>query len=185
MEDIMILFMGFLSIFSAIGIVIGLFLLFFKRTRKKGIWILPLSLLLSICGFTYMAQSDDSPTEKKSITSSTSQQDRLDDISTEEKQQQIRKEAEDADFKKINVDNPPDNIVRIKGKVSAIENAEAGGKFIISSKEKNGYGVYNVFALFPTKLKENQTIILYGSVQKEKAENGGPLITGLFYDNTN
>ncbi|QAS08870.1 hypothetical protein [Bacillus subtilis] len=181
----MILFMGFLSIFSAIGIVIGLFLLFFKRTRKKGIWILPLSLLLSICGFTYMAQSDDSPTEKKSITSSTSQQDRLDDISTEEKQQQIRKEAEDADFKKINVDNPPDNIVRIKGKVSAIENAEAGGKFIISSKEKNGYGVYNVFALFPTKLKENQTIILYGSVQKEKAENGGSLITGLFYDNTN
>lgn len=181
----MILFMGFLSIFSAIGIVIGLFLLFFKRTRKKGIWILPLSLLLSICGFTYMAQSDDSPTEKKSITSSTSQQDGLDDISTEEKQQQIRKEAEDADFKKINVDNPPDKIVRIKGKVSAIENAEAGGEFIISSKEKNGYGVYNVFALFPTKLKENQTIILYGSVQKEKAENGGPLITGLFYDKTN
>lgn len=126
-----------------------------------------------------MAQSDDSPTEKKSITSSTSQQDELDDISTEEKQQQIRK---DADFKKINVEDPPDKIVRIKGEVSAIKNAEAGGKFIISSKEKNGYGVYNVFALFPTKLKENQTIILYGSVQKEKAENGGPLITGLFYD---
>ncbi|AYK58334.1 hypothetical protein ACFTXL_15915 [Bacillus subtilis] len=175
----MILFMGFLSIFSAIGIVIGLILLFFKRTRKKGLWILPISLLLSICGFTYMAQSDDSPTEKKSITSSTSQQDELDDISTEEKQQQIRK---DADFKKINVEDPPDKIVRIKGEVSAIKNAEAGGKFIISSKEKNGYGVYNVFALFPTKLKENQTIILYGSVQKEKAENGGPLITGLFYD---
>lgn len=178
----MILFMGFLSIFSAIGIVIGLILLFFKRTRKKGLWILPISLLLSICGFTYMAQSDDSPTEKKSITSSTSQQDELDDISTEEKQQQIRKDAEDADFKKINVEDPPDKIVRIKGEVSAIKNAEAGGKFIISSKEKNGYGVYNVFALFPTKLKENQTIILYGSVQKEKAENGGPLITGLFYD---
>ncbi|MCY8127154.1 OB-fold putative lipoprotein [Bacillus spizizenii] len=178
----MILFMGFLSIFSALGIVIGLFFLFFKRTRKKGIWVLPISLLLSICGFTYMAQSDDSPTEKKSITSSTSQLDGQDEISTEEKHQQIRKEAQDADFVEINVDNPPDKIVRIEGKVSAIENAEAGGKFIISSKEKNGYGIYNVFALFPTNFKENQTIILYGSVQKEKAENGGPLITGLFYD---
>ncbi|MEC0534278.1 hypothetical protein P8863_17495 [Bacillus spizizenii] len=178
----MILFMGFLSIFSTIGIVIGLFFLFFKRTRKKGIWILPISLLLSICGFTYMAQPNGSPTEKEFVTSSSSQQDGQDEISTEEKQQQIRKEAQDADFVEINVDNPPDKIVRIEGKVSAIENAEAGGKFIISSKEKNGYGVYNVFALFPTKLKENQTIILYGSVQKEKAENGGPLITGLFYD---
>ncbi|CAI6251833.1 hypothetical protein NRS6120_06940 [Bacillus subtilis] len=146
---------------------------------------MPLSLLLSICGFTYMAQSDDSPTEKEFITSSTSQQDGQDDISTEEKHQQIRKEAQDADFVEINVDNPPDKIVRIEGKVSAIENAEAGGKFIISSKEKNGYGIYNVFALFPTNFKENQTIVLYGSVQKEKAENGGPLINGLFYDKTN
>ncbi|MCC2528169.1 hypothetical protein LKL24_12165 [Bacillus halotolerans] len=178
----MILFMGFLSILSAIGIVIGIFLLFFKRTREKGTWVLPISLLLSICGFSYMAQSDDSPTEKKFITSSTSQQDGQDEISTEEKQQQIRKEAEDADFVEINVDNPPDKIVRIKGEVSAIQNAEAGGKFIISSKEKNGYGIYNVFALFPTNFKENQTIVLYGSVQKEKAENGGPLINGLFYD---
>lgn len=181
----MILFMGFLSILSAIGIVTGVIFLFFKRTRKKGIWVLPISLLLSICGFAYMSRSDESPTDKAFITSNTSKQDGKDNISTEEKHQQIRKEAEDADFVEINVDNPPDKIVRIKGEVSAIENAEAGGKFIISSKEKNGYGVYNVFALFPTNFKENQTITLYGSVQKEKAENGGPLITGLFYDKTN
>ncbi|AWG38183.1 MULTISPECIES: hypothetical protein [Bacillus] len=69
----MILFMGFLTIFSTIGFVIGLIYLFFRRTRKKGYWLVPITLIFGIIGFSYMSRpvegTDDTEEQPVSSTS--------------------------------------------------------------------------------------------------------------------
>ncbi|MCY8975656.1 hypothetical protein [Bacillus atrophaeus] len=52
----MVLFMGFLTIFSTIGFVISLIYLFFRKTRKKGYWLVPITLIFGIIGFSYMSK---------------------------------------------------------------------------------------------------------------------------------
>jgi len=61
----MILFMGFLTIFSVLGIIVGVIFLLVKRTRSKGKILTPIAFVLAVIGFWYMGspvhneQSDD------------------------------------------------------------------------------------------------------------------------------
>ncbi|AFJ62830.1 hypothetical protein MUS_2924 [Bacillus velezensis YAU B9601-Y2] len=53
---IMILFMGFLTIFSTVGFIVGLIFLVFRKTRKKAYWLVPSTLILAIIGFSFMSK---------------------------------------------------------------------------------------------------------------------------------
>ncbi|CCG50625.1 MULTISPECIES: hypothetical protein [Bacillus amyloliquefaciens group] len=52
----MILFMGFLTIFSTVGFIVGLIFLVFRKTRKKAYWLVPSTLILAIIGFSFMSK---------------------------------------------------------------------------------------------------------------------------------
>ncbi|MEC2275450.1 hypothetical protein ACFVIX_22620 [Bacillus subtilis] len=67
----MILFMGFLSIFSTIGFIVGLIFLAFRKTRKKAYWLVPSTLILAIIGFSFMSKPNEGldTTEEQSVSS--------------------------------------------------------------------------------------------------------------------
>ncbi|WP_440097312.1 hypothetical protein [Bacillus paralicheniformis] len=50
----MVLFMGFLTIFSVLGLIVGVIFLIVKKTRGKGKILTPIAFVLAVIGFWYM-----------------------------------------------------------------------------------------------------------------------------------
>lgn len=142
---------------------------------KKIILTSSLLLLLGACSSNVETTKEEKP--KKEI--STEQQENKKDMTQEELNEQLKKEATKANFVEINVDNPPNGKrIYIDGEVSIL--TEGGGidTFTLTSKEDNNeYGIYKIELANTTDAvySEGDIVRIYGTVN-DKDETGMPKI---------
>ena len=129
---------------------------------KKIILMSSFLLLLGDCS----SNTETTKEEKSKKEISTEQQENKNDMTQEELNEQLKKEATRADIVEINVKNPPiGKKVYIDGEVDVLTEG-AIDEFLITSKESKGLGVYKI-KLFNTpdvEFKEGDQVRIYGRI---------------------
>ncbi|MEM5014135.1 hypothetical protein WKH57_25840 [Niallia taxi] len=130
-------------------------------------------LLLSAC-------SSEEEVTKKTVATETqtdTNQVEKEDMTQEEANEQLKKEATQADFVEINVDNPKGKTVFIEGEVSLLTEG-VFDEFVLTTEEgPNEHGMYGIQLANTTDAvySEGDKVKIYGVVNG-KDENGMPQI---------
>ncbi|MGP9039836.1 DNA-binding protein [Cytobacillus kochii] len=142
--------------------------------KKAFVTILTTSFLLFACGGNEESTKEVKPKEEVN----TEQQENNNDMTQEEVNEQLKKEAEKADFVEINVDNPPEGKkLFIDGKVSLLTEGDFD-EFILTTDEGPGeHGMYGIQLANTTDAvySEGDEVRVYGVVNG-KDETGMPKI---------
>lgn len=140
--------------------------------KKSLMGLLFISLTLVACSNEAEQQPvADQPVEETTTGSQEPEQ------TQEQLNEEIKKKAVRADFVEMNVDNPPDGkIVFVEGEVSVLTKG-AIDEFILTSKEGNGHGMYNILLANTTdaEFSEGDHVKVYGAVNG-KDDTGMPQI---------
>ncbi|WP_437830678.1 hypothetical protein ACQRXC_04015 [Niallia taxi] len=143
--------------------------------------ILLAALLLSACSSEEEVTKKSQPAEVQ-----TEQQAKNNDMSQEEANEQLKKEATQADFVEINVDSPKGKRVFIDGEVSLLTEG-VFDEFVLTTDEgPNEHGMYGIQLANTTDavFSEGDKVRIYGVVNG-KDENGMPKIYATILENNN
>jgi len=190
-----------------IGMIVSLILLVINLIRKKPMKKMLISLgvcfILFAVGLFMPSSSnnDDSETQAKlennelEVQSEQEEQEEVvytqadtvteDKPTQEELNIQLKEEAIEADFVNINGDKVEKGTkLHLKGEVSVIDSIESLGKFSITTKENDGFGMYDIINFTGEKLniKEGDIIEVWGVYNVKDENTGMPTISMTVYE---
>ena len=174
------------SLLSMIAMPILLIILIVQAIRRKPIKKIAIGLCGSFVVFIICVMMTPTP----NIETKTGEQTQIDTQSSEPSQksqeeinEQMRENAIEADFIKINGNEWKDKDVFATGKVSFVEVSEPAINFTLTTTEGDGFGVYSIFT-FSTLVGEvldGSTVKIYGIVG-DRNKLGMPSITATIIE---
>ena len=154
-----------------------------KRNLKKvskilggSIALIMFSILLKPGMLSPQAASTSITTTSESVEKEQTQ---------EEINKKLKLDATKADFVEIN-GYEKENIGKylfIDGEVSFVGDVnEAIPLFTVTTKEGDGYGIYDVMNFYDIEVKKGDKVKVYGSLSSEKSNVGAPQISGIIIE---
>ncbi|MCY8225217.1 hypothetical protein [Bacillus haynesii] len=179
----MILFMGFLTIFSVLGLIVGVIFLLVKKTRSKGKILTPIAFVLAVIGFWYMGspvhneQSDDNNQETSSSLTDTAS------VNVNEDEDEEGPNLDDTINHKVDWSVNKDNVKFRIDQVSVVkQDLESGDQgmigvhFIIDNKSNKDISTYPTQGTLLTNTREQ----IKASVHSENFD--GDIMSGAKTD---
>ncbi|MCY8076690.1 hypothetical protein [Bacillus haynesii] len=176
----MILFIGFLTIFSVLGLIVGVIFLIVKKTRSKGKILTPIAFVLAVIGFWYMGapvhnkQSDVNKQETLSTLADTASVDTNED--EKENSDDTITHKVDWSMNENNVKFSIDQVSVVKQDLDSGDQGMIGVHFIIDNKSNKDISTYPTQGTLLTNTREQ----IKASVQSENFD--GDIMSGAKKD---
>ncbi|TWJ83685.1 hypothetical protein [Bacillus licheniformis] len=176
----MILFMGFLTIFSVLGLIVGVIFLLVKKTRSKGKILTPIAFVLAVIGFWYMGspvqnkQSDVNKQETSSTLADTASVDTNED--EKENLDDTITHKVDWSINENNVKFSIDQVSVVKQDLDSGEQGMIGVHIIIDNKSNKDISTYPTQGTLLTNTREQ----IKASVHSESFD--GDIMSGAKKD---
>jgi len=151
----------------------------------KKFLVMPIlaAMLLAACGGNEVSKEESSGSSTESKETVQKDVEKKDEPTQEELDAKLKKEATDADFVELNVDNPPEGKkVKATGDISMVSGDGVGTTFTLTTKEGDGYGMYTINNFSLTDVQEGDKVTIYGTTIAEKADDGSPQINATIIE---
>lgn len=179
----MIFFMGCLTIFSVLGLILGVVFLIVKKTRRKGKILTPIAFVLAMIGFWYMGspihneQSEDNNQETSASLADTNSVDTYEDEDEEDLNlDDSTHHTVDWSIIKDNVEFRIDQVSIVKQDLESDDQGIIGVHFIIDNKSNKDISTYPTQSTLLTNTREQ----IKASVNSENFD--GDIMSGAKTD---
>lgn len=171
---------------GSIGVIVSLILLVInlirKKPKKKASISLVVCFVLIVIGLSMPSSSsnDDSETQAKLENNEEDKVIAESEHSQEELNVRLKEEAIEADFVDINSDKVAKGTkLHLKGEVTVIISAKSLGEFSLTTKEGDGYGVYDIhnYTAKDLDIQEGDVIEVWGVYAGRDDDTGMPTIS--------
>lgn len=175
--DLLLFLVGAIG-FIVSGIVVLLNLIR-KKDKRKPLIMCGVCILSCIVGIAIApSPSDNNEISKDNTIQTNSSSDKKVEVTQEQLDEKLKKDAVKADFVKLNghSNENADLKVFIEGEISCVDYQcviDVFPSFLISQKEGEGFGMYHVTNIRSIKdLKDGDIVKVYGTVDKETSNDG-------------